>query len=311
MSERNTGDRDGMEWLWSPENRLFELARQAKRPTRWWIIPPLLLAFTLAGIGGVAFTVEEAAESGLWNSALQTVGFLTLTYLPVIVPISIWITKRERRPFRTIGLNPRGAIEKFGLGFVFGFILMSVGAATAIMFGADVDPGRAEAVGLEAIAPALVVLVGWAIQGTVEEMMFRGWLLQATGVQLAPVAGIAFSTLAFAVAHAANPGINSYAVINLFLIGVLFALVALFEGGLWAVSGLHVAWNWAQSNVYGFEVSGLTIGGGSIVRIDPSGSTALTGGDFGFEGSAVATAVIFAGIFLILACAERFRPRTT
>lgn len=300
-----------MDWLWSTENRLFELARQAKRPTRWWIIPPLLLAFTLAGIGGLAFTLEEAEEAGLWNSAIETVGFLALTYLPVILPIYIWIKKREQRPFWTIGLERRGAIEKFGVGFVFGFILMSVGAGTAIILGAEVDPGRAEAVGLEAIAPALVVLVGWAIQGTVEEMMFRGWLLPATGVQLSPVAGIAFSTLVFAVAHAANPGLNTYAVINLFLVGVLFALVALFEGGIWAASGLHVAWNWAQSNVYGFEVSGLTIGGGSIVRIDPSGSTALTGGDFGFEGSAIATAVIIAGIFLILAAAERFRPRTT
>lgn len=296
-----------MDWLWSSDNHLFELARQAKRPTRWWIIPPLLLAFTLAGIGGLAFTLEDAVEAGLWDSALQTLGFLALTYLPVIIPIYIWITRREMRPFRTIGLQPRGMFEKFGLGFAFGFILMSVGAGTAILLGADVDPGRAQAVGLEAIAPALVVLAGWTIQGTVEEIMFRGWLLPIAGTQLAPIPGIAFSTLVFAVAHAANPGLNSYAVINLFLVGVLFALVTLFEGGIWAASGLHVAWNWAQSNVYGFEVSGLTVGGGSIVRIDPEGSTALTGGEFGFEGSAVATAVILSGIFLILFFAERFK----
>ena len=297
-----------MDWLWSSDNRLFELARQAQRPTRWWIIPPLLLFFTLAGIAGLAFPLETAEEAGLWDSTFQSLGFLTLTYLPVLLPIYIWITKRERRKFSTIGLDPRGAFGKFGMGFAFGFILMTVGAGTAIMFGAEINTGQIENVGSVAVGPALVILAGWAVQGTVEEIMFRGWLLPITGTQLGPVPGIAFSTLVFAVAHGANPGITTFAVINLFLVGVLFALVALFEGGIWAVSGMHVAWNWAQSNVYGFEVSGLSIGGGSIVRIDPEGSTALTGGDFGFEGSAVATAVIIAGIVLILFCAERFRP---
>lgn len=277
------------------------LARGAKRPTRWWLIPLVLFAFTFAGAPALAFPIESAEEAGLWDSAVSSTGFLVFAYLPLILLTFIWIRFWERRPVGSLGLSLHRGPTMFAAGFLFGGSIFAAGVGLMVATGNAEIVVDGEFGGSAALAPVLLVLGGWVIQGMAEEITFRGWLLQNTGAQLGLAPALAFSTLVFAVAHAVNPGLTSISIINLFLIGVLFALLALREGGVWAAGGFHVSWNWVQSNVFGFNVSGLEIGGGSLVTTQPEGSSLITGADFGFEGSVFATITILIGIAIVLA----------
>ncbi len=290
----------------NPENRLFELARLGTRLTRWWAVPLLLLLFTFAGVLAVLIPLESAEELGLWPSAIQSAAFLVVANLPVAILIVVWVWKREGRGISTLGLGRTSALRFCMRGFLFGLGLIVLGTTLIVSSGdASLSFTQNDTAGWIAILPGLVVLAGWIIQGTTEELMFRGWLLQNTGVQIGPLAGIAFTTSLFTLLHLGNPGVTLLGVINIFLVGILFVLIALLEGGIWAASAFHVSWNWAQSNIFGFKGSGLEIGGGSFVQIVPSGSDAIIGGDFGFEGSVAATTTLVIGILILLALGQR------
>ena len=297
---------DYLERLRDPENPLFQLARLGARLTRLWVIPILLFLFLLAGAAGALFPLETAAEAGLWASTLDTTAFLFVGYLPVVALVFLWVWRWEKRGPLTLGLQLRGAV-RYGIGgFALGAGLIVVGMILLLTSGdTTLDFDQSSIQGWAVVLPALIVLAGWTVQGLTEEVIFRGWLLQNTGVQLGPLLGAIVATALFALVHFANPGITLLAAINLVLIGVLFTVMALLEGGIWAASGFHIAWNWVQSNIFGFKVSGLDIGGGSIVRIVPSESSEITGGDFGFEGSVAATVTIVIGILLLLAVSSR------
>jgi CAAX protease family protein len=287
-------------------NQLFARARQATRLTRWWAIPLLLFLFSLAGAPGSFIPIESASESGLWRSALESSAFLITAYAPVALLVILWLWRREKRRPNTLGLVRRGAIRNVLYGFGFGAGMIAVGVVLLLTSGdTDLSFEQSSTAGWIALAPGAVVLAGWCVQGLTEEMMFRGWMLQNSGIQLGPIVGAAVTIVFFAMAHLANPGITALSALNIALIGILFTLIAFLEGGLWAVTGFHIAWNWAQSNIFGFKVSGLDVGGGSLIQIVPTGTNGITGGDFGFEGSVAATTTIVIAILVVLAIASR------
>ncbi|CAN5832623.1 type II CAAX endopeptidase family protein [soil metagenome] len=295
-----------MERFRDPRNQLFKLAGNATRLTRWWAIPLLLILFILAGAPGSLIPLESAEESGLWQSALESSAFLIAVYAPVAVIVGLWVWKREGRGPGTLGLRWTGAIRNLAYGFGFGAGMIGVGVLLLLTSGdTTLEFDQSATRGWIAVAPGLVVLAGWCVQGLTEELMFRGWMLQNTGIQLGPITGAIVTTFFFMIAHIDNPDMTALSALNLAMIGILFVLITLLEGGIWAVGGFHIAWNWAQSNIFGFKVSGLDIGGGSLVQIIPTGSETITGGEFGFEGSVAATTTIVISILIVLALAAR------
>ena len=72
------------------------------------------------------------------------------------------------------------------------------------------------------------------------------------------------------------------------------------EGSLWGIGAQHAAWNWAQGNLFGFEVSGIAPAGGMLFNMMETGPDEITGGAFGPEGGLVITAVLLIGIAVLL-----------
>ena len=54
----------------------------------------------------------------------------------------------------------------------------------------------------------------------------------------------------------------------------------------------HSIWNWAQYNVYGFAVSGMTIYSTPLFKPATNGPEFLHGGSFGIEGSIITTIML-------------------
>ena len=87
--------------------------------------------------------------------------------------------------------------------------------------------------------------------------------------------------------HLTNPNVNYIAVIILYLLD-FYGLYVIKTNDLWAVCGMHSAWNFAQGNIFGFKVSGLDVSVGSLIDLNLVGSDFVTGGIFGPEAGITA-----------------------
>jgi len=66
---------------------------------------------------------------------------------------------------------------------------------------------------------------------------------------------------------------------------------------LWFPIGIHFTWNLFQGAVLGFEVSGTkTV---SMITQNIQGNELITGGEFGFEASLLATILMIVSIIVI------------
>lgn len=133
-------------------------------------------------------------------------------------------------------------------------------------------------------------MIVWSIQGNGEEVLTRSWIFAGISKKHSLWAGILLSSLFFTVMHLGNDGISVLSVIDLFIYGIFAALLMIKTGNVWLISGFHAAWNCFQGNVFAFKVSGIDTGL-AFINISTKGSSWLTGGDFGVEGSLVSIAI--------------------
>ncbi|EOR27200.1 CPBP family intramembrane metalloprotease [Cytobacillus oceanisediminis] len=144
-------------------------------------------------------------------------------------------------------------------------------------------------------AYTLSYLLFFILVGFSEELTFRGYIMTtlADNGNSKTVVYIV-SSLIFGVAHLLNPNVAVLGIINIFLVGLLFAYMYDKTKSLWMPIGYHITWNYFQGNVFGFPVSGTTPHG--LYGIDVSmGNNWLTGGSFGLEGGLLATLMIVLG----------------
>lgn len=119
----------------------------------------------------------------------------------------------------------------------------------------------------------------------VEELVFRGLMLQAIQKLWGSWIALAVTSLTFGAFHLANPGATLWSALAITLeAGVLLGAAFLWRRNLWFAMGLHFAWN-ALEALVGIPVSGLPANG--LYTVQVHGAPLLTGGDFGLEGSIV------------------------
>jgi hypothetical protein len=187
-----------------------------------------------------------------------------------------------------------GGIREFAGGLGLGFCLFS--AVMVVLWPVSVyHPvgwGTAAGLGVGAVAALSA--------GVIEEVMFRGFLFRL----IEGVAGTWWALLAtsvlFGAAHAFNPGATVLSSIAIAVeAGVLLGAAYAVTGRLWFPIGLHAAWNFTETNVFGMSVSGFSAPKGLIVGT-LKGPTILTGGTFGPEASIVAVLVCVSAASLIV-----------
>ena len=105
------------------------------------------------------------------------------------------------------------------------------------------------------------------------------------------------SSILFAMLHLGNENMSLLPFINLFLAGILLGIYYIHKQNLWFSIGMHLTWNFFQGPIFGFEVSGNKTA--SIVVQEISGNELITGGEFGSEGSLVATVLMMILIIII------------
>ena len=207
----------------------------------------------------------------------------------------------EKRSLSSIGFNKNNWLKKYSLGFLIGLVMMSIIVLILLSFGyITVEKNPIQLVGISAISSILVILFGWIIQGATEEIVTRGWLLNVLSSKYNIGFGLLISSTLFGLMHLTNPNVNYIAVINIILVGLFYGLYVIKTNDLWSVCGMHSAWNFAQGNIFGFEVSGLDISVGTLIDLNLVENDFITGGVFGPEASIVATFVLLLSIVILL-----------
>jgi hypothetical protein len=140
-------------------------------------------------------------------------------------------------------------------------------------------------------ARILLPLAELVLVGLTEEMIFRGIVFGIAERSMGSRWAIVFSALVFGLAHLPNDGISLVSVAALLAYGVMQAAIYVRTRRLWLCIANHVAWNYCVGQVFSTTVSGhgAEIG---LLRGQLSGSSLLTGGVYGVEGSVVTLVLI-------------------
>lgn len=193
----------------------------------------------------------------------------------------------ERRSFADYGLPVRGAFgARFVEGLLWGVALIScvllvLRATGNFYFGSlDLTPAKVAVF-------AVVWAVMFAMVAVTEGFAFSGYALftLARGVGFWPAAALLavfFGSVHFAV----NAGENWLGSVSLVIVGLLLAFTVQRTGNLWFAIGIHAAWDWGQSFMYGVPDSGITVAG-HLLNPSFHGSKWMTGGTAGPEASVV------------------------
>lgn len=221
--------------------------------------------------------------------------------------VFVWLYAKyiEKRSFRSFGFFGRRKFRDYTKGVIIGLLLLSV-SFVVVASSSKANIVYAFNFNIYSVLSILSVLGFFLIQGASEEIFMRGWFMQSIAVRHWPWLGIVLSTVIFTVLHSANPNLNTVAVVNLFLIGLFLAILALYDENLWGACGFHSAWNFTMNSVYGVQVSGNKLTGETIMQTTFEGNDLITGGGFGLEGSIVVTAIIvIATVMLIVLRSKR------
>lgn len=215
-----------------------------------------------------------------------------------------WLMRRfvDRKSFKSLGFNWKGYTNEAGLGFFGAIAMLGVGSLILVASGYISFISATFNISPLILEVAIMVVVAF-----VEELLFRGYLLNNLLQSMNKWLALAISSVLFALFHEANPEVTIFAIINILLAGILIGLNYIFTKNLWFGICFHFAWNYFQGPVLGYDVSGLKLT--SVVQQTITGPEVWTGGPFGFEGSLLcpllfaAAIVIFTFVFL-----KRYQP---
>lgn len=265
------------------------------------IMAPILAGLCLLPLLPILLLTQdsESLQASILGASSNPI-LLVIVFAPLFLLVWLWLWLFEQRPPWTTGLEWPRWLAKYMRGLLVGLLMFSAAIAILALFGAlKRDTTGTSGLSALTIGSVIIVFGGWMVQGAAEELLTRGFVLPVFGVRFGAIVGILVSSMLFMILHLLNSNISPIALLNLFLFGVFAALFALFEGGLWGIFAIHSIWNWAQGNLFGFEVSGSDVGPAVIVNLSETGPDWLTGGPFGPEGGLAVTLVLVTSSFIV------------
>jgi len=242
----------------------------------------------------LVFHGEIPPQAMLFGEMVQTAFILGATYV---------MARIEGRSLWDYGLASRRTAAHFCAGWVGGFLCLSILAAVLVASGHLVFDGIALH-GLATFGFGVLWLFIFMLVGFSEENMLRGYLLStlAKGIGFWPAAAV--TSLLFSAGHLGNPGENGFGIATVFLAGMIFCLLLRVSGSLWLGIGFHVAWDWAQSFLYGTPDSAILVKFHYLIS-HATGNAHLSGGAAGPEGSYLLLPVLVPGLLVLIALWRR------
>jgi len=265
--------------------------------------PVWMAALVISSLfGHVVLRLSDRPDSDLESAANSPLGIVLMLAQLAGTILVVFVFRRfiDRRPLMSLGLALNGRYARDLLaGILWGIAVIST--VFLVMYLA----GGVTITGIEfPLATLATLTIITFLVGINEELYVRGYLLTNVMESTNKYVALLVTSVIFSACHLFNPNWNLVGLANIILGGLLLGIYFVHRRNLWFPIGLHFTWNLFEGAVYGSEVSGVDTR--SVLQTEVGGNVLLTGGDFGFEASLVATAVISVAIILVHLI---YRPR--
>ena len=217
------------------------------------------------------------------------------SYIFSAVILLFFVKYFEKTTFEYFGFSKENNLEAIKVGA--GLAIFSIVGVVAILLMSNnisLSLSKDLKIGIIIILTMLVLM-----QGFLEEVVFRGYLM----TRLAPKKGkwiaILLSSLFYLVFRMSNPTTSKIDLLNIFLISVVMSLLYWYFDNVLVIAIFHAFWNCISGLVFGFNLSGIKLSDSIFTVAAISDKQILIGGSYGIEGSIIAT-VFFAILGLLV-----------
>lgn len=245
------------------------------------------------GMSALFFPGQENAwgMSSGYAFTLLSEGFMLIAAVA-----SAWIVLAIRRqPFTRLGISFKGHWKDFFAGIGVVCILYAIGFSLSLAGGAVHVEGA-----FFSVEDLLFSFLFLLLVGLFEEITIRGFVLgRMLDRGMNRFLALFLSSLLFSLLHFLNPDYSFLPFFNILLAGLFLGASFLYTRNLCFPIALHWFWNWVQGPVLGYKVSGFSIGE-SLLQLGLPEKNLWNGGDFGFEGSMICTAMLVAGTLAVI-----------
>lgn len=218
-------------------------------------------------------------------------------YIITIFVAMIFVRKVNKSSISELGFNEK--IIDYFKGFLPAIISLVVIIAILMILGQIHFEGFNKNVDFKLL---LLFFGGFIIQGAMEEILCRGFLMTQLNKKVGKHLSILISFIAFSFPHVSSfledgALIGIVAIINLLLVTYVFSYLMLKYKNIYACSGFHSIWNFVLFGIIGLNLSGTT-NNFSLLNFNAN-ENFLMGGSYGIEASIVTTVILLALIIIL------------
>ncbi|MDA8917373.1 CPBP family intramembrane metalloprotease [Flavobacteriaceae bacterium] len=261
------------------------------------ILPYIIIVGIFQYVGALISGVD-LSNPEFENTSLQELSLSFSSFIGTFLVIGLFMQFVDKEKFIDLGFKTKGKLKEFIVGIVAGLIVMGLGYYLLSSMGQL----SFQSINFD-MQEILISFLLFTIVAIVEETLLRGYVLRNLMYSFNKYIALIWSSILFSLMHGFNPIIDTFALIELFLAGILLGQSYIHTKNLWFPIALHFSWNFFQTH-FGFNVSGQDTY--SLIEFSIVENNLWNGGDFGFEGSWLS--IISSIIMIILV--ERYFKKT-
>jgi len=217
------------------------------------------------------------------------------SYIFSAVILLFFVKYFEKTTFEYFGFSKENNLEAIKVGA--GLAIFSIVGVVAILLMSNnisLSLSKDLKIGIIIILTMLVLM-----QGFLEEVVFRGYLMTRLAAKKGKWVAIILSSLFYLVFRMSNPITSKLDLINIFLISIVMSLLYWYFDNILVIAIFHAFWNCISGVILGFNISGIRVSDSLFAVKAISDKQILIGGSYGIEGSIIAT-VFFAILGLLV-----------
>ena len=217
------------------------------------------------------------------------------SYIFSAVILLFFVKYFEKTTFEYFGFSKENNLEAIKVGT--GLAIFSIVGVVAILLMSNnisLSLSKDLKIGIIIILAILVLM-----QGFLEEVVFRGYLMTRLAAKKGKWIAILLSSIFYLVFRMSNPTTSKIDLLNIFLISVVMSLLYWYFDNVLVIAIFHAFWNCISGLVFGFNLSGIKLSDSIFIVAAISDKQILIGGSYGIEGSIIAT-VFFAILGLLV-----------
>ncbi|CAM2991847.1 CPBP family intramembrane glutamic endopeptidase [Hathewaya histolytica] len=213
----------------------------------------------------------------------------------------------EKMSLARMGIVKKKVVKSYFLGIGIAAILLGSIFILCVSSGSIVYYGKNDDINMILILGYLGCFI---IQGAMEEIMCRGFLMNSLLYKVSTNRAILISSVIFAFPHFStlfqfNIMIGIIGIVNLLLFSTLVSLLMIKYNNIWVSCAVHSVWNFTLAIIIGINLSGAN-SISSVFKFNVNENMKLlSGGQYGIEAGLICTMVLILFVIVLGRKVER------